>query len=181
MKALKEFVDILESNASSRQKEMFLSNNSHFSMELVQDDNGTLMRVFCLMKCQIKVLYRYHPKIASDFLYAKCKRSLDLPVYDWCHSVASSHWAFSHQHSCHDDVWVPRCPKKERTPGQVKKNYGYLSKMRHATLRVQNEEPNYSGVSDFKYLSDPKLKELEEHILIMNKAIIHGSENSGEQ
>ena len=34
---------------------------------------------------------------------------------------------------------------------RVKRIYGYLSKMRHATIRVRTEEPDYSDIPDFNY------------------------------
>ena len=34
---------------------------------------------------------------------------------------------------------------------RVKRVYGYLSKMRHATIRIRTEEPNYSDIPDVQY------------------------------
>lgn len=41
-------------------------------------------------------------------------------------------------------------PRREHLD-HVKHIYGYLSKMRHAAIRIHTEEPDYSDLQDFEY------------------------------
>jgi hypothetical protein len=70
-----------------------------------------------------------------------------------------------HQYCCHDHVWVPY-GSKGRTSQQVALEYGYLLKLKHASIRVRTAEPDYSGLPDntydWTYTDYGKAKELQQ-------------------
>jgi Reverse transcriptase (RNA-dependent DNA polymerase) len=166
MKNPQEFIDILE------KKYKFKTKGSgpisfHLGMDFHRDKDGTL----CVtsLKYIEKMVSNYektfgelpkqvytsplekgdHPELdTSDFLEAK-----EIVIYQ--SMIGALQWAvtigrFDIQTAVMTLSGFRAAPRKGHLD-RAKRIYGYLSKMRHAAIRIRTEEPDYSDIPDFQY------------------------------
>ena len=90
-----------------------------------------------------------HPELdASELLGLEWYHSLS--VINWGITMGCFYWRFD-IHTAVMTMSGFRVAPRRGHLDRVKRIYGYLSKMKHAVIRIRTDEPDYSDIPDFDY------------------------------